>query len=232
MTFSQSRAISQAGLHVRRSAWSSDKWLMLWRGTWFCFAGGNPPHPVRAADYGRDDLLATDWTTMPAALAACPVDPTIGSTGGGSPVPGTGGFPADPVPASFGGIALPPPDPGLKPPPPPALVTVTFAGILSPDSGGYTGVNLNQIFTFHGPDYALQTFQSGQDASSVPISWDVTLSPVGGKWTTAITAHLTGNPSGGFKTDAAQPIGTPIQNWFIASGGTYAYAGTATIAAG
>src|SRR5260221_12804798 len=98
MTFYQSRAISKAGLHIRRSSWPDDKWFMIWRGTWFCFASGSPPHPVRAADYSTDDLRATDWTTIPAPLAACPVGATTGRPGGPPPPPGTHGCPDDASP--------------------------------------------------------------------------------------------------------------------------------------
>src|SRR4051812_24216375 len=92
MTFQQARAISKANqLHVRRASWADDKWFMLWRGTWFVFSTGLL-NPVRATDYAADDLLATDWTTVSAPLAACPITPGE-PIGGGDPLPGTGGFP-------------------------------------------------------------------------------------------------------------------------------------------
>jgi hypothetical protein len=85
MTFNQARAISKANaLHVRRESWPVDQYVMIWRGTWFYFDAGLV-RPVRAGDYSAADLLANDWTTVPSALAACPVDPAIGSTGGGPP---------------------------------------------------------------------------------------------------------------------------------------------------
>lgn len=134
MTFQQARAISKTNkLHIRRTSWDMDKWFMLWRGTWFVFSTGLL-QPVRATDYTRDDLLATDWTTVPAPLAACPITST--EPGGGSaPTPGSGAFPYDPTqfptppgnaPVSgSSSVSLPTPEPGIKP----AGLRVRFNGI-------------------------------------------------------------------------------------------------------
>ncbi len=126
MTFAQARAISKTNkLHVRRASWTNDKWFMLWRGTWFVFGTGLLK-PVHATDYTTADLLATDWTTVPAPLVSCPVTPGE-PLGGGPPMPGTPGWPGgEPdvppfFPGSPGGsgspsITLPPPDPGTDQP--------------------------------------------------------------------------------------------------------------------
>jgi hypothetical protein len=192
VTFYQSRAISKTGLHVRRAAWSADKWLMIWRGTWFCFASGNPAHPVRATDYSTADLLATDWTTMPAALAACPIDPTIGSTGGASAVPGSPGSPgspgfpddATPLIVSLPGSGAPsgPGAPTVLPPPAPGSgYVVVFSGItFKPWPGGppnavYENVNGTYPLVASGVNHWTAAFPSGHDDGG-PFIWvaDVT----------------------------------------------------------
>lgn len=106
MTLSQATAISRTGFHVRRESWAADKWFIIWRGVWFCFAG-EILRVVEATDYDKDDLQATDWTTMPAPLVSCPVIPPDpgnpsdpGSPGGSPPGPAFPGFPPDLPPSS------------------------------------------------------------------------------------------------------------------------------------
>src|SRR5438477_395747 len=101
MTFLQAQTIAkQANLAVRRETWPSDKWFTFQRALFGVFPSDGR-QPVRCTDYNVDDLQATDWTTVPAALVSCPVDPpTPGggppSPGGGPPVPGDPGFPDGP----------------------------------------------------------------------------------------------------------------------------------------
>ena len=134
MNFFQARAVAKSGLYVRRAAWTT-QWFIVWRGVWFgSFAG--VIRPVLAADYTADDLTATDWTPVPAPLAACPVDTAIGSTGGAPPDGRTYSFSyIIPLQITFGtytpGVAyfgyggsvgtLPPPDTGQP-------TSVTFDG--------------------------------------------------------------------------------------------------------
>lgn len=240
MTFYQSRAISKAGLHVRRSAWPDDKWFMLWRGTWFAFAGGNPPIPVKATDYSSDDLLATDWTTMPAALAACPIDPGTGSTGGGPPQPGKGGFPNDPTLFPFGGSGTPP-DGGsttLPPPEPGTGLTVKIAGLdTSRASSIWSGLDgINKSYTLSGSgDSWSTTFNKGiniEDSSD--LGWTLTATRSGSIWDVELSP---GAGSGGFQTQTpagARGAGIPIANNYTSGslGGILNFfGGTATVGA-
>ena len=238
MTFYQARAISKTGLHVRRSSWPADQWFMIWRGTWFCFAGGNPPRPVRATDYSADDLLATDWTTVPAALAACPIDPTIGSTGGGDPTPGTDGSPDDPTPPFSGGPGITPPgSPTTLPPPDPGTgITVTFDSILAADSppGFLVNVNLNRPVTLPALG-GTTTFLSGWLPSlgqtSDTIQWQVSATRFGSDWHVELTAISIPTPSGGFISAAVQPAGHAADNIYTTSSDAF-YAGHAIVGAG
>ena len=242
MNFPQARAISHSGLHIRRSAWADDKWFMVWRGTWFCFRTG-VLRPVLATDYDQDDLVATDWTTMPAALAACPIDPTIGSTGGGSPTPGTDGFADDSTPIVGGvpgsGAPSGPDDPPVLPPPDPGTgVTVTFAGMtIFPGQPDFHGVLLNDTFalTPSAPNEWKLDFKRGRsDATNPPpdaISWEIIAARTGVLWSVVLT-NIDGPYSGGFITRVGteQPRGHPITNGFdVTSLGVVIYGGTATV---
>lgn len=259
MTFAQARAISKTNkLHVRRSTWATDKWFMLWRGTWFVFGAGLL-QPVRATDYSAADLLANDWTTVPAALAACPITPTE-PTGGGDPSPGTPGFPDDPTvfptPPGSPGVggssssSLPTPDPGAHR----KTLTVTFAGIHHdgdiPD--GYFDIedsDLNGPFTLSpaGAGRWHKIFRKGffsEDGGHTPDHWF--------KWTILVTNrgpqhapddtrdyfevrfYSEGVPAGtfalpgGFSEQDIGPAGEPIDN-ITYHAGDFFYGGTATI---
>src|SRR5438067_9700503 len=93
MNFSEAREKARLGFHVRREGWS-DKWFALWRGLWWCM-GAAYSRVVQATDYGTDDFTASDWTTIPAALAGCPPPPPPppppGGGGGGGGSGGSGG---------------------------------------------------------------------------------------------------------------------------------------------
>src|SRR5438874_1039263 len=79
------RELAAQGKYIRRCGWT-DKWLVLWRGLWSCM-GAAYSRVVQATDYGTDDFTASDWTTIPAALAGCPPPPPPPGGGGG----GSGG---------------------------------------------------------------------------------------------------------------------------------------------
>ena len=239
MTFNQARAISKtAKLHIRRAAWTADKWFMVWRGHWFVFPSGQP-RTVQATDYDTDDLLATDWTTMPAALAACPIDPTIGSTGGGAPTPGEGGFPDDPTPPLLGGPGIPPgggPSTTIIPPPAPGTgVSVTFAGIVQ-STGLHTSVNPNLARTVAlkatGSNTWTGTIKSGKTLSGDAddsIVFDVAADRSGDQWSVHVTCQAGFTPV--FSTPGSPPFhrGDPIPNATATDSGDGFYAGTATV---
>jgi hypothetical protein len=215
VNFVQARYYSQTNsLHVRRSGWAdATQWFIIWRGVWWLFNGAGAERVVRATDYAIADLIADDWTTMPAPLAGCPVDPTPPPPVSGGPVPpppSSGGGPptfGSPPESGVGGIwdicsdgftifecnggPFGGPDSGT-------MLKATFSGLSQdPDTtGDYLGVNLNRSvnLSYSGTVWT-STFSSGTYASSGdPIMWtvvctralDVTLSVSGG------------DPSGGF----------------------------------
>ena len=55
---------ARAGHFVRRRGWTT-KWLRWWGGLWFLRETGSAERVVRAADFGRDEFLAGDWTHQP-----------------------------------------------------------------------------------------------------------------------------------------------------------------------
>lgn len=58
---------SQAGKDghlVRRRAWT-DRWLQYYNGLWWFRVGTDTPSVVKAADFGRNEFLAEDWTNLP-----------------------------------------------------------------------------------------------------------------------------------------------------------------------
>ncbi len=100
----------KAGFFVRRNLWT-DRWLQYYNGLWWLRAGTETPRVVKAADFGRDEFLAADWTNLPpecvqaaqvASGQACPkpfepndpgspeVTGNDGGSGDGNP-PGGGG---------------------------------------------------------------------------------------------------------------------------------------------
>lgn len=126
MTFNEARILSRPGLHIRREGWE-DKWFIVWRGVWWCL-GAAYARPVLATDYTASDLLARDWTTMPAPLAACPIGG--GSTGGdvtppfGAPAGAPGGLEDE-----GGGLSLVPRPPAEAEPTPIIVLPVDDPGI-------------------------------------------------------------------------------------------------------
>ena len=100
----------KAGFFVRRNLWT-DRWLQYYNGLGWLRAGTETPRVVKAADFGRDEFLAADWTNLPpecvqaaqvASGQACPkpfepndpgspeVTGNDGGSGDGNP-PGGGG---------------------------------------------------------------------------------------------------------------------------------------------
>jgi hypothetical protein len=221
---------------------------MIWRGTWFCFSSGNPAHPVRATDYSAADLLATDWTTMPAALAACPIDPTIGSTGGASATPGSPGFPDD-LTTSIGGAFSGSPSTTLPPPDPGSGFVIVFAGItFKPWPGGfpnavYESVDGTYPLIAAGVNHWTATFPRGHDDVG-PFIWVADVTRNYGGWddsnplSKAFSVTLKAN-NDSFKIafdmyghaigNGPQPLGMAIENARDTGDVGYGYGGTATI---
>src|SRR5947208_2261001 len=75
------RELAAQGKYIRRCGWTN-KWLVLWRGLWWCM-GAAYSRVVQATDYSADDFTANDWTTIPLALAGCPPPPPPGGGSGG-----------------------------------------------------------------------------------------------------------------------------------------------------
>ncbi len=116
----------KAGHLVRRTGWT-DRWLQYYNGLWWLRPGTNTPYVVKAADFGRDEFQASDWTNLPpecvqAAQTATgqtcpkpfvpddpgvPENPTDGTgSGGATDVPGdhpTTGEPGTPPSGGGGG---------------------------------------------------------------------------------------------------------------------------------
>ncbi|MDR3405604.1 MAG: hypothetical protein P4L99_24120 [Chthoniobacter sp.] len=199
MNFFDARSISATNqLHIRREAWASDKWFIIWRGLWFAYNAGVRT-PVLATHYTADDLRATDWTTVPAALAACPITPTE-PLGGSPPVPGSSGFPpSDPFSSTpdggssyVGGNANDgntDPKPVKKlPPPDPMTVTVMLRNVNHADEDEIilSSVDLN------GTPYALDHAGGGTWRTTTNKGFLNTTPPTPMVW--AITAVL--NPLG------------------------------------
>lgn len=146
MNFFQARTLCEKEWWIRRESWAADKWIIFYEGVWWCSTGG-APHVVKATDYGKEDLLAVDWTNVPKELADCPIDPDTGSTGGDPPAPG-GGAPSsgdnDDASGEWsnGGGGAPGSHTG-PPSPPPGTIRVAFAGMeavgedFSPDPAGF-----------------------------------------------------------------------------------------------
>lgn len=258
MTFQQARAISQTNnLHIRRTSWDADKWFMLWRGTWFVFGTGIL-QPVRATDYTSADLLAADWTTVPAPLAFCPITPGEPS-GGSDPKPGRFPFPNDPsffppdpsAPArGSSSNSLPTPETGTS-------LRVRIEDIRGSDLSqcAALGVDFNRTYTLtpEGPSSWSQRFTTGHyigyDFHGEPNP-DDDLGPA--KFVIFVTATLPPTKYnvqidtdgfayiallGGFRTPTGgeKPRQTPIDNDLTlpTSGhdlvGTFFYGGQATV---
>ena len=62
LTWPQALALALAGAYVRRERWT-DKRLFLTAGG-LVWVDGSPSRVVRAADFGRSEFLAMDWTNM------------------------------------------------------------------------------------------------------------------------------------------------------------------------
>ena len=249
MTFYQAATICKASkLHIRRDAWPADKWMFYQRGTWIVFpSAGN--QPVCTTDFGEGEFRATDWNTMPAALAACPITPGA-PIGGGPPVPGSPSFPDDPTRLPFhpgspgaGGdgspISLPPPNdtPGLN---------VRFSGITEAtlDPGVFVhirGVHLNGPYTLTGTggtwtkefNSGFWVLDDGHDTRDHDFRWRITASRDSGyNWTISLASidlGLGAYPTGGFATAVAQPRGHNINSIWNEPHSSYFYDGTAKV---
>ncbi|MEI9897162.1 MAG: hypothetical protein WDN28_25690 [Chthoniobacter sp.] len=252
MNFFDARAISKTGqYHVRRVTWPTDQWFMYWRGVWFYFAA-EEVRPVRASDYSKDDLNAADWTTVPAALASCPI---TGPGGGGAPpAPGSPGFPSGGITAfpglpgepdggggggsGGGGDSLPPPDDV-------GTLTVLFSGVVGADSSPthpnysdwVTGGGINGSYTLEkdgdGSWSGFFTFGVYDDQTGFPghqfdVEGEITVTKDSfGAYTVGAATNLF--VGGGFNTAVALLRGQPISNTFTHEGGGFYHDGTATV---
>jgi len=248
MTFPQAFEISrQMHLHVRREDWAEDKWIIAW-GTGECWAGGER-RPILATDLGAVDLLAEDWTTVPAPLAACPVTPSE-PTGGSTPTPGSGGFPDDLAefsrPSTSGGgggssSSLPTPEEGTS-------LRVQFSGLTygNDPNNEYRGIDhMDGFYTL--PSVGEGSWQkkfprgsfypAGTETSDHPFEWTITANrnPDGsGGFTYEVTMTVIAVPSGaaptgGFGSLALAPRLSPINNVWTAAGPDVIQGGTATV---
>jgi hypothetical protein len=87
MSWPMAKAAAKSGLHVRRATWSAGAWLIYQRGiAWFWT--GNAWRVALATDFGRAEFNASDWTTIPPELAACPTSTGTGSGSGWVDSPG------------------------------------------------------------------------------------------------------------------------------------------------
>jgi hypothetical protein len=235
LTFYQARAISAGNqLQVRRTSWSDpNQWFMSWRGQWWFFTTG-VVRPVEAGDWGKAELLADDWTAVPAALAACPIDASTGSTGGGPPAPGIGGFTVnDPTTVDLamsgsgissgisGGITLPTPDPKGD------SLTVSFTGlfILGPSRDFYSDFNSSMTVScaFSGGEWKGSGSNGKVIATGAPIVWEVTVAKFGTEY--SVDMATTDGPNGGFTGLSASPINN------LTAGTQDVSNGTATVSA-
>ena len=93
------RALARQGKAIRRSAWNY--WLVRGLAVWHKVSydtDGNPvKHPVRAADFGANEFLATDWTdaafdsgALPTGVVTTPANPGAGNFGSDGNPPGDG----------------------------------------------------------------------------------------------------------------------------------------------
>ncbi|EDY16671.1 hypothetical protein CfE428DRAFT_5784 [Chthoniobacter flavus Ellin428] len=248
MTILEAAVISIANnLPIRRASWAADKWFWVWRGGhWFSFPGGQP-HTVVATDYTAADLLATDWTTVPAPLAACPITPTE-PLGGNSPDPGQRGF------ASGGGRFPPPPGSGgggggggsgsggtLPTPNPGTSLNVDITGVTC----GNDGLNFSEVdidgshsVDFESPGVWKTTFDSGYSnptdpPNKKPVNWTLTLTKdlTTLKFTVSVTSteRYGGTFLAAFATLPGQEqlLGVPISNAHAV--GDFGDGGTATV---
>lgn len=241
MTFRQAREVARTGLHIRRPEWD-DKWLAIVRGTWWC-QSSTFTRPVRATDYTEFDLRAGDWTTIPLPLAACPIDPAIGSTGGGSfpPLsgPGSGGSGSAGGGTSGGGPSGAPtaPDDGpVLPAPDDPGVSVRFSGLIIDNGSGRIltepTVNTTRKCRPAGVGSWETSYTSGRVeyyGPTRPEPWQWTVSIVkGGGGLFEVTMTGDWNLGGGFQTATPRARGVAISNTLPS--GTYPVGGgTATV---
>lgn len=136
---------ARAGHMVRRRGWTT-KWLRWWGGLWFLRETGSPERVVRAADFGRDEFLAGDWTHMPPECiveaqkqtgTTCPVPfvPRDPGTVPQDPAAGAGGN-GDVLSGGFAGGAV---DEGEPPPSGSSGTAGTGVGTGGGGTGGGTG---------------------------------------------------------------------------------------------
>lgn len=100
----------RAGFFVRRRFWTT-KWLRWSAGLWFLRETGQPERVVRAADFGRDEFLASDWTHMPPEC----ITEAEKQAGKACPLPFAPGMEPPPLDGFGGG-------PGGDPPPPDVVI--------------------------------------------------------------------------------------------------------------
>ena len=74
LTWPQALALALAGAYVRRELWT-DKRLFITAGA-LVWVDGSPSRVVQAADFGREEFLARDWTNMGFDQGHC-LDPVI-----------------------------------------------------------------------------------------------------------------------------------------------------------
>lgn len=140
LTWPEARVLAKAGTPVRRDPWLDPiKWITHTTGIYWYHeelnqnlqspASADPVrHVVRATEFGTDEFLAVDWTTLepgaidppPASAPPTPPAPPV------APVPTPPGVP--PPPGSGGGGGYPPNFPGTTPAPNPPPIIITGGG--------------------------------------------------------------------------------------------------------
>lgn len=232
MNFFAARDYSADKLWIRREAWPSAKYVICWRGLWFIW-NDDKSRVVEATDYNATDLTGLDWTTVPEALATCPIDSTIGSTGGQPPQVNGGGLsvlPSDPNIGfpflSTGGTSGTGSGSGpsfLPPAQETSTVKVVFDGIeLNPDDASAIDIDLHAVNTTHvcqtngSNSWRKKPFQIGikdPEGEASKIHWEVNIQRSDGKFKVQFSNELFGG--GGFDTEPGteQARGLPIANW-------------------
>jgi hypothetical protein len=76
MNWFAARNAARKGSPIRRLGWA-DKWITTWRGLWWCHERDQTPRVVQATDFGADEFLATDWTTIAPEKAECTNNPPL-----------------------------------------------------------------------------------------------------------------------------------------------------------
>ena len=267
MTWNQINHIATENrLHVRRESWPAEKWFYkadppaLYGALWFVFITNgtekerNGTQVVRCTDYNAEDLLATDWTTVPAALTSCPVVPPApgdpGSPGGRPPGPGDPGFPdpgpgfppiifppspGEPAGGGSGPAPLPAPDPG-------ASLRVSFHDVHLDTGVAIHGFEQNKTRTLEGagPNHWQSEFDEGYiDTEDQYLSWRITADRTDdvdqqGIWMvflqcTGRAGSGIGIATGGFSNDVAHRRNQDLANSYTGGGSLTVYGGFARV---